>query len=213
MVNKFNSNKGLILFAMLGTIALLSTAITVAVGQGVYEQGMNVSGQSITTSGPDSAYCTGNGYYYTTVPGVNNGKAICQFPDGKWCDAHAYFTGDCAASSNVSYNPNLAYNPNIPYNLNLYNAPAAYGNPYIYNNPYTYNNPQGALDIADATKTCQQYGGIVQHVHTSYGDVSICVFPNGNYIDLNGLNSATYAGGGLVGDNWYYSAYSWLNAP
>jgi putative hemolysin len=213
MIIKLDSRIGALLFTVLGIMALIGAAVSTAVGQGAYEQGVNVSGQGINTSGPDSAYCTGNGYYYTTISGVNNGKAICQFPDGKWCDAHAYFTGDCAASTNVSYNPGLTYNPNLPYNLNLYNTPVAPSNPYMYYNPYMYNNPQDALDIADATKTCQQSGGVVQRVHTSYGDVSMCVFPDGSYIDLMGLYSATYGGSVPFGDNWYYYAYSWLNAP
>jgi putative hemolysin len=74
-----------------------------------------------------------------------------------------------------------------------------------------YNNPQGALDIASATKTCQKYGGAVQRVHTSYGDVNMCVFPDGSYVNLMGLYNNVY--GGFPGDNWYYYAYSWLNAP
>lgn len=205
MIVKLDNCKGTLLFAVLSIMALLGAIVLTAAGQGI-------SGQGINTSGPDSAYCTGNGYLYTTKSGVNSGKAICQFPDGTWCDAHAYFTGDCAASTNVSYNPNLTYNPNLPYNLNLYNTPVVSSNPYIYNNPYRYNDPQGALDIADATKTCQKSGGVVQRVHTSYGDVNMCVFPDGSYIDLMGLYSATY-GGGFSGDNWYYYAYSWLNAP
>ncbi len=191
MIDKLNNRKRTLLFTGLGIMALLGAIVLTAAGQGV-------SGQGIDTSGPDSAYCTGNGYLYTTQPGVNNGTAICQFPDGTWCDAHKYFTGDCAASTNVPYNPGL-YNP---------------ANPYTYSNPYTYNNPQGALDIADASKTCQKYGGVVQRVHTSYGDVNMCVFPTGSYVDLMGLYNSV--NGGYIGfpaDNWYYYAYSWLNAP
>ncbi len=220
MIIKLDSYISALLIKTLGCMVLLCVAIPTFVGQGVYEQGMNGPGQSVNTleqgtdtSGPDSAYCTGNGYYYTVTPGVNNGKAICQFPDGKWCDAHAYFTGDCATSTNEYPNPNLALNPNLPYNLNPYNNPVVAGNPYAYYSPMQYNDPQGALDIADATKTCQQYGGVVQRVHTPYGDVNACTFPNGNYVDLMGLNNAIYGGGGFPGDNWYYYAYSWLNAP
>jgi putative hemolysin len=189
MIVKPDNCKVTLLFAVLGIMALLGAVVITAAGQGI-------SGQGINTSGPDSAYCTGNGYFYTTESGVNNGKPICQFPDGTWCDAHAYFTGDCEASTNVSFNPNMPYNPY---------------NPYTYSNPYMYNNPQGALDIADATKTCQKSGGVVQRVHTSYGDVNMCIFPDGSYIDLMGLYNAAY--GGFSGDNWYYNAYSWLNAP
>ena len=112
------------------------------------------------TSGPDRAHCISMGYLYKTVPGVNNGKAICQFPDGTSCDAHSFFNGDCNANSN-SY-----------YNASLYNNPQGY-------NPYFNNDPQGALDIAAATKTCEKMGGGVSNVHTPYGDVDLCVFPYG----------------------------------
>lgn len=125
-----------------------------------------------------------------------------QYPDGSWCDAHTYFTGDCAPSANAT-----------PASSAYFNA----SNPYTYVNPYMYNNPQGALDIADATKTCQSYGGVVQRVHTAYGDVNMCVFPDGSYVDLMGLYNSVYGGfggyGGFAVDNWYYYAYSWLNAP
>ena len=151
-----------------------------------------VTGQAFDTSGPDRAYCVSMGYLYTTSPGVNSGKGVCQFPDNSWCDGHAFFTGDCT-------NANSAYNP------------------------YFYNNPQGALDIADATKACQKNGGRVENVHTAYGDVNLCVFPDGSSVDLRGLYNGVYGGNygpyygyynGIYGtDNWYYWAYSWLNAP
>jgi putative hemolysin len=215
MIVKFDSCKGSLLLAVLGIMVVLG-AVVLAAGQGINlpaqgttipEQGINISGEIINTSGPDSAYCTGNGYFYTTMSGVNSGKPICRFPDGTWCDAHAYFTGDCAASTtNISVAPNLTYTPGNPY-MNVNNI----NNPYAYTSPYMYNNPQGALDIADATKICQSSGGVVQSVHTSYGDVNMCVFPDGSYIDLMGLYSTVY--GGIPGENWYYNAYYWLNAP
>jgi len=192
MTFELKNRKRTFLFAVLGIAVFLATGVLAAAGQG------------IDTSGPDSAYCTGMGYLYTTKPGINNDHAVCQFPDGTWCDAHAFFTGDCAAPTNVSYNPNLYINP---YTYNPY----PFSNPYNYYNPYRYNNPQGALDIAAASKTCQKSGGAVQSVHTSYGDVNMCVFPDGSYIDLMALRNGIH--GGFYGDNWYYYAYSWLNAP
>jgi putative hemolysin len=160
------------------------------------------AGQAIDTSGPDRAYCISMGYLYTSSPGVNGGKGVCQFPDNSWCDAHSFFIGNCSANANIGYNP------------------------------YNYNSAQGALDIADATKACQKNGGKVQNVHTSYGDVNLCVFPDGSTIDLRGLYNGIYGGyysgpyngyyngpyssyyNGIYGpNNWYYWAYSWLNAP
>jgi putative hemolysin len=161
---------------------------------------------ALNTSGPDSAYCISMGYSYTTVPGANNGRPVCQFPDNSWCDAHSFFTGDCTPSPSSSYNP------------------------------YYNSNPMSALDIADATKLCQKDYGQVQTVHTAYGDVSLCVFPGGNAIDLRALYNGvygvsydmsyampynayneTYLGPGpytdIYGDRWYNYAYSWMNAP
>jgi putative hemolysin len=154
------------------------------------------AGQTLDTSGPDRAYCVSMGYLYTSSPGVNGGKGVCQFPDNTWCDAHAFFIGNCSKA-------NSAYNP------------------------YFYNDPQGALDIADATKACQSQGGRTQNVHTPYGDVNLCVFPDGTSIDLRGLYNGAYRGyyygpygtqNGINnriygGNSWYYWAYSWLNAP
>ncbi len=187
MIDKLNNQKGKFLIAGLGVLAILAASLLTAAGQG------------IDTSGPDSAYCTGNGYLYTTISGANNGKAVCQFPDNSWCDAHSYFTGNCTSSAS---------------------AAGTY-------NPYAFNSPQGALEIADASKICQNYGGGVQTVHTPYGDVSTCIFPGGGRIDLKGLYSSVYGGwpgyypgyypgayyGGYPADNWYYGAYAWLNAP
>jgi putative hemolysin len=169
------------------------------------------------TSGPDRAHCISMGYLYKTVPGVNNGKAICQFPDGTSCDAHSFFNGDCNANSNSYYNASLYNNPQGSYPY-PYNIPQGY-------NPYFNNDPQGALDIAAATKTCEKMGGGVSNVHTPYGDVDLCVFPYGNSIDLrsllnggfyNGFYNGPYNGiynGYGGGDNWNYWAYPWLNAP
>lgn len=177
-----------------------------AAGQGGY-QVISAATQAIDTSGPDRAHCVSSGYLYTTSPARNNGKPVCQFPDGIWCDAHAYFTGNCSGVGATS-----------PYN------------------PTFYNSGQGALDLASGTKECQRLGGGVQNVHTAYGDVNLCVFPDGSTMDLRALAngaygymgtypygtypSTTYPSGtypyyyyGPYRDNWYYWAYSWLNSP
>ena len=201
-----------------------------------------VSGQVLTASapGPEGAYCVNTGYLYATVPGVNNGKPICQFPDNSWCDAHAYYAGNCTPSfsgyiSPSGYvatggivTPSGVVVPSSVYPSGVYNPYAT--NPYYYNNPAYANVTQSALDIADETKTCQKIGGNVQQVHTTYGDVNLCVFPDGSSLDLPQLASGAYSGvypgvysgvpGPVVYDNgipfndsWFYYAYSWLNAP
>jgi putative hemolysin len=173
-------------------LAGLCVAVFLAMGLSI------AAGQALDTSGPDRSYCVSMGNLYTTSPAVNNGKGICQFSDNSWCDAHAFFVGNCSRNTNGAYNP------------------------------YSYNNAQGALDIADATKACQHNGGRVENVHTAYGDVNLCVFPDGSSVDLRGLYNGIYNGaydgfynspyngyydGIYGGNNWYYWAYSWLNAP
>ena len=54
------------------------------------------------------------------------------------------------------------------------------------------------LDLADATKTCQTRGGRVENVHTPYGDVNLCVFPDGSSVDLRSLSSAVLTTGFTV---------------
>jgi putative hemolysin len=186
MTDKFNDRISALLLAGLCITLLLATSLSI------------VAGQALDTSGPDRSYCVSMGNLYTTSPAVNNGKGICQFPDKSWCDAHEFFIGNCSRSANVGYSP------------------------------YSYSNAQGALDIADATKACQRSGGRVENVHTAYGDVNLCVFPDGSSVDLRGLYNGVYNGaydgfyngqyngyydGIYGGNNWYYWAYSWLNAP
>ena len=194
------SGARLLLLGLCLSVLLAACALSAA-GQGTY-QPISSATQAADTSGPDRAYCVSNGYLYTSNPAVNGGKPICLFPDGSSCDAHAFFTGNCSGVGLAS-----------PYN------------------PTFYGNGQGALDIAAGTKECQRLGGGVQSVHTPYGDVDLCVLPGGNTMDLrelaNGVygNYGTYPYGaypyrtypyysyGPYGDNWYYWAYSWLNAP
>jgi hypothetical protein len=61
------------------------------------------------------------GYLYQITPTLNNGEPICKFTDTQWCDADAFYTGQCTASYNSFAIPN-------PY--------AAY---------YSYGYPQGAI--------------------------------------------------------------------
>ena len=110
MTGNFNIGKSWFKLAWLCVAVLLSIC------------SLNVMGQVLDTSGPDRAYCVGTGNLYATTPGMNNGKPVCQFADNTWCDAHAFFTGNCSGNSS----------------------------PYYAN----YNTPMSALDLADATKTC-----------------------------------------------------------
>ena len=232
MITQFNIGKFNMREANIGKLKIFLAALFIAT---VLASGMlAVSGQVLPASnpGPEGAYCVNSGYLYATVPGVNNGNPICQFPDNSWCDAHKYFVGNCTPSltgyiSPSGYTatggvitPSGVIVPAGTYQSSVYNPYAV--NPYYYNNPAYANVTQSALDIADETKTCQSIGGRVQQVHTTYGDVNLCIFPDGSSISLPQLASGVYAGapgpaiyynGIPANDSWFYYAYSWLNAP
>ncbi|OPY48813.1 MAG: hypothetical protein A4E48_02605 [Methanosaeta sp. PtaU1.Bin060] len=188
MTRKINITGSRLLLAVFCISIILASGMPSASGEETYQQ-ISSATQAIDTSVPDRAHCVSMGYLYTTKPSLNSGKPVCQFPDGSWCDAHAFFTGNCSSSGLSS-----------PYN------------------PSFYSNSQGALDIAAGTKECQRLGGGVQGVHTAYGDVNLCVFPDGSTMDLRALANGAYGYYGPYStypyrDNWYYYAYSWLNAP
>jgi putative hemolysin len=128
-----------------------------------------LSTMTVVLADPNSAYCVSTmGYLYRTTPSLNDGKGICQFPDGTWCDAHEFFKGNCGPAPYVSYRSYLT-------------------------------RP------TDSSNACWRYGGRIQYVHTIYGDIPLCVSPDGRTINLPGY--------GGTSDAWAYYAYSWLNAP
>jgi putative hemolysin len=194
MTFKINNAKSWLKLASFCAVFFFSTCLLNAMGQ-------------VDTSVPDRAYCVDTGNLYAINPGVNSGKPVCQFPDNSWCDAHAFFTGNCTENSR-------------------------------------FNSPLSGLDLADATRRCQADDGRVENVHTPYGDVNLCVFPDGSSIDLRSLGSAVnygiygmpsngiyYTGyngiynmlysGSYTGTRnifndanaWYYGAYAFLNSP
>jgi putative hemolysin len=79
-------------------------------------------------------------------------------------------------------------------------------NPYSHFSPNFYNEGQSGQHTA-AVNLCQSSGGSVRNVHTPYGDVDVCIFPNGRTVDLWALY------GKATGDDWLYYAHSWLSAP
>jgi len=46
------------------------------------------------------ANCVKLGYLYHISPELNNGQAICVFPDKTWCDAQAFHAGSCRPTLN-----------------------------------------------------------------------------------------------------------------
>jgi putative hemolysin len=59
-----------------------------------------------------------------------------------------------------------------------------------------------------AATACRGSGGSLRSVHTPYGDITICAFPDGRTCDLKSL-----AEGRCGGDRWLVYARSWLDAP
>jgi putative hemolysin len=188
MTGRLNTRKFGLLFVGICIEAILAIAPNVS-GQGVYSGSYtpipSASGSSASTpstSSSDRAHCVGSGYLYKTTPDLNGGQPVCQFDDYNWCDANAFATGKCSIGANGFYNP--------------------YGIYY----PYTYNYPIRPTP-GGANDACFSRGGNVRSVHTPYGDVDMCVLPDGSMIDLYGLYN------GYLGDEWEYFAYSFLNAP
>jgi putative hemolysin len=185
---------GLLVVGLFIAVVLVIGVATVA-GQGTYSLGSNESSSSAATatssSGSDRTYCVSMGYLYRTSPGINGGQPICQFSDYSWCDASDFATGKCSANIGA----NGFYNP--------------YGNyyPYFYEYPYYNGYYYSGLTPGESIDACTSAGGTISSVHTPYGDVDVCKLPNGDIIDLYGMYS------GILGDNWYYHAYNWLNAP
>jgi len=77
--------------------------------------------------------------------------------------------------------------------------------PHIYPD-YVYGSD--GRYVASTTQLCQGSGGRLRSVHTPYGDVTLCVFPNGGTCDLQSLARGTC---GI--DYWRVYARSWLDAP
>jgi putative hemolysin len=72
---------------------------------------------------------------------------------------------------------------------------------------YAYGSSYPGTSSAEGL--CSRSGGSLRSVHTPYGDVTLCVFPNGSTCDLQSLASGNC--GGV--DYWTIYARSWLNAP
>lgn len=138
------------------------------------------SAMALDSTDPARKHCVKMGYLYKSDTSQNGGQGMCQFPDYSWCDAQAYYRGECGPSVSPNIYPNYAYN---------------YGYPYP--------------SVTSAEGLCSRNGGSLRNVHTPYGDVTLCVFPNGSTCDLQSLSSGTC--GGV--DYWTLSARSWLNAP
>jgi len=73
--------------------------------------------------------------------------------------------------------------------------------------PYPYVYSGNADWVPQARSMCLNSGGSLREVHTPYGDVVMCAFPDGSVCDIRSLLS------GMCGNDWLSYAYGWLNAP
>ena len=72
----------------------------------------------------------------------------------------------------------------------------------------SYVSDSEGLWTQSAATICRSSGGSLRSVHTPYGDITMCAFPDGRTCDLKSL-----AEGRCGGDRWLVYARSWLDAP
>jgi putative hemolysin len=195
MTGNFNNGKSWFKLASLCAVVFLSTC------------SLNVMGQVIDTSGPDRAYCVDTGNLYATTPGVNNGKPVCQFSDNSWCDAHAFFTGNCTGNSR--FNSPLS-------GLDLADATKTCqtngGRVENVHTPYADVNlcvfPDGSsVDLRSLNSAVNNgiYGMPDNRIYyTSNNGIYNMPYSGFYTLPSNGLNDA---------NAWYYGAYAFLNSP
>ncbi|MDD1752642.1 MAG: DUF333 domain-containing protein [Methanotrichaceae archaeon] len=155
---------GRISFVGLCALILLAIGTMNCVGEEGVSNGLTESSESqAAESQAAHDYCVQMGYLYKTTPTLNNGQPICQFTKTTWCDANAFYTGQCTGS----YNPYGLPNPyatyygypssasvHTPYGDVPANVP--YGG-YIYvTEPYYY----GGWSETGAEQAAWMYGAI-----------------------------------------------------
>ena len=111
MTNKFDLEIRRVLFVGLCTLVVIMAVTLDGLGQDVSSGQTASSGSQTAQSQAAKDYCVQSGYLYKTTPTLNNGQPICEFPSGAWCDAYAFYTGQCSAS----YNPYGLPNPYAAY--------------------------------------------------------------------------------------------------
>ena len=109
--------------------------------------GQDVSSGQSETSESQAAhdYCVQMGYLYKTTATLNNGQPICEFSSGAWCDANAFYTGQCTAT----------YNP--------YGLPNPYATYYGYPQSASIHTPYGDVPVN------APYGGEIYVTDPYYG--------------------------------------------
>ncbi|MDD1762028.1 MAG: DUF333 domain-containing protein [Methanothrix sp.] len=66
----------------------------------------------------------------------------------------------------------------------------------------------GSTGTPSVQDICRSSGGRMKSVHTPYGDIAMCVFPDGTTCDAKAISE-----GRCGADYWTIYAQSWLNAP
>jgi putative hemolysin len=189
MKGKLNSRESGLLVVGLCLSVILTASTVIVAWQGSYSSGSYATGSSVSASypqssalsgsnvpissasGSDRTYCVSMGYLYRTNPRVMAASQICQFSDYSWCDAMPPLQESAAPAPLLT--ASTIHMENTIHTSNDY--------PYSNNYPYTGTTPGAATDA------CTGRGGNVTSVHTPYGDVDVCKFPNGDIMDLYGL--------------------------
>jgi putative hemolysin len=131
-----------------------------------------------TSTDPARSHCVSSGYLYRITPSVNGGQPVCSFPDNSWCDVNEFYKGSCGPRITANILPSYAFE----------------------------------TDTQKATKSMQEIcfssGGKMKSIHTPYGDIAVCTFPDGTTCDAR-----TISEGRCGMDEWMIYARSWLNAP
>ena len=142
MTNKLDFEIEGALFARLCAIVFLIASSIAIVGLGVSD----VQDQSSESQAAHD-YCVQMSYLYTSTPQLNNGQPVCKFTETTWCDAIAYYEGQCTAS----YNPGGLPNPYAAY----------YGYPQGESVHTPYGDvPAGAAYSSGTIPVNPTYGGL-----------------------------------------------------
>lgn len=123
-------------------------------------------------------YCVQQGFLYKTVDGPSGKIAQCVLSNGYVCSAHDFYTGSCRPGSmQVRYIDDMS----------------------------RWGYPSDTVVVDESGyNSCMRAGGRIETMHTIYGDILICVHPDGNYYTLGYPTSQ---------DRWRIMAENWLNAP
>jgi hypothetical protein len=161
MTSKFDIEIRRVLFVGLCTFVFIMAGTMNGLGQDVSHVSSGQTESSQSQAAHD--YCVQLGYMYKTTPSLNNGQPICEFTKTTWCDADAFYSGNCTASNNPAGlpNPYATYYSGSPPSASVHTpygdipANVLYGGNIYVNDPY-----YGGYDEAGAEQAAWMYGAM-----------------------------------------------------